>query len=446
MGLNCGGPCMNLCPQTCGNGVLEGTEACDDGNQLAGDGCDSSCASEPPPTVSNSVSVYDAVISTSGGTHPSVEAALAAGAKRIFVRNGAYALSGPLNLGSNVLLEGEDRANTILYGSFPITAGSNVVIRSIALQNDVYPGGIEASGGNNTFDDVNVLSSERFGIVSGDGTMVRNSRVFADAFPLVLGANAVVENNYFEAIDVAEASVGARSKVRGNELVVQMHGDGFRAGTDSLLTNNRIVFNSSPVGNVGIRAHARTVTSDNTLIGCSLDAEESGSVQNNIVIGAQVGIIIDGIRPVGEVRQLRVSGNSAISSLSHGFSLRGENILLEGNTSYRAGGAGFVTSNAVLASIVQGNIADSSSGPGFNFNNIVDSIIGQNIARENIGSGFVLGGVDNIVNANIARISGGFGFEWAALSDSTVTSNRASGNTLGDWGPAPGTGVSANNN
>ena len=31
---------------TCGNGSLEGTEACDDGNAMAGDGCDAGCAIE----------------------------------------------------------------------------------------------------------------------------------------------------------------------------------------------------------------------------------------------------------------------------------------------------------------------------------------------------------------------------------------------------------------
>ncbi|HEY8516919.1 MAG TPA: hypothetical protein VIS07_15525 [Candidatus Binatia bacterium] len=34
-------------PATCGNGVVEPTEDCDDGNVVAGDGCDSACAIEP---------------------------------------------------------------------------------------------------------------------------------------------------------------------------------------------------------------------------------------------------------------------------------------------------------------------------------------------------------------------------------------------------------------
>ena len=33
----------------CGNGAREGTEECDDGNTVAGDGCSASCRTELPP-------------------------------------------------------------------------------------------------------------------------------------------------------------------------------------------------------------------------------------------------------------------------------------------------------------------------------------------------------------------------------------------------------------
>jgi cysteine-rich repeat protein len=35
-------------PMTCGNGIIEGTEECDDGNEEIDDGCDDSCQLEPP--------------------------------------------------------------------------------------------------------------------------------------------------------------------------------------------------------------------------------------------------------------------------------------------------------------------------------------------------------------------------------------------------------------
>ncbi len=40
----------DACPGTCGNGVLECAEQCDDGNTAAGDGCDASCLFETSPS------------------------------------------------------------------------------------------------------------------------------------------------------------------------------------------------------------------------------------------------------------------------------------------------------------------------------------------------------------------------------------------------------------
>jgi cysteine-rich repeat protein len=42
---------ISIKPSVCGNGVIEGGEACDDGNLATGDGCDGSCSIEPTPTL-----------------------------------------------------------------------------------------------------------------------------------------------------------------------------------------------------------------------------------------------------------------------------------------------------------------------------------------------------------------------------------------------------------
>src|SRR5438552_11245030 len=60
---------------TCGNGVVEGTEECDDGNTVSGDGCSASCQLENTsaicagiPTVSGTA--IKAVLVASGLAHP----------------------------------------------------------------------------------------------------------------------------------------------------------------------------------------------------------------------------------------------------------------------------------------------------------------------------------------------------------------------------------------
>ena len=40
-------------PSTCGNAVVEGTEECDDGNTVGGDGCSAICTSEEPPALNS---------------------------------------------------------------------------------------------------------------------------------------------------------------------------------------------------------------------------------------------------------------------------------------------------------------------------------------------------------------------------------------------------------
>ena len=40
------GCASSVTPNCCGNGLTEGTEECDDGNDVDGDGCDSTCMEE----------------------------------------------------------------------------------------------------------------------------------------------------------------------------------------------------------------------------------------------------------------------------------------------------------------------------------------------------------------------------------------------------------------
>lgn len=53
-----------IAPGTCGNGVLEGGETCDDGNVLPGDGCDATCKLETP--IANTCAAAAAIALTEG--------------------------------------------------------------------------------------------------------------------------------------------------------------------------------------------------------------------------------------------------------------------------------------------------------------------------------------------------------------------------------------------
>ncbi|MBX5483914.1 MAG: DUF4215 domain-containing protein [Myxococcaceae bacterium] len=47
------------CQPTCGNGTLDEGEACDDGNQVSGDGCEPDCTATPPGTCGDGVKDWD---------------------------------------------------------------------------------------------------------------------------------------------------------------------------------------------------------------------------------------------------------------------------------------------------------------------------------------------------------------------------------------------------
>ncbi|HQP37592.1 MAG TPA: DUF4215 domain-containing protein, partial [Polyangiaceae bacterium] len=62
---------VKVSPPACGNAYKEGTEQCDDGNLVAGDGCSPTCTTEPPPP-NDKCSGAIAVPLTGTGTAPRV--------------------------------------------------------------------------------------------------------------------------------------------------------------------------------------------------------------------------------------------------------------------------------------------------------------------------------------------------------------------------------------
>src|SRR5437773_8929080 len=100
---------------TCGNGVVEGTEECDDGNTTSGDGCSATCQLENTsaicagiPTVSGTA--IKSVLVASGLAHPTYVTAPPLDPNRLFnveqpgrvrlVKNGALLTSAVLDIRS----------------------------------------------------------------------------------------------------------------------------------------------------------------------------------------------------------------------------------------------------------------------------------------------------------------------------------------------------------
>src|SRR3989454_7606783 len=109
--------CSGPPPTTCGNGVVEGTEECDDGNTTSGDGCSATCQLENTsaicagiPTVSGTA--IKSVLVASGLAHPTYVTAPPLDPNRLFIveqpgrirliKSGALQTTAFLDIGAKV--------------------------------------------------------------------------------------------------------------------------------------------------------------------------------------------------------------------------------------------------------------------------------------------------------------------------------------------------------
>ncbi len=76
-------------PSVCGNGIIEGGEACDDGANAPGDGCDPSCKLEPPPATRVSCTTAEDIPLVEGA--PGKYAAAVSGGNWNLQASGAFA-------------------------------------------------------------------------------------------------------------------------------------------------------------------------------------------------------------------------------------------------------------------------------------------------------------------------------------------------------------------
>src|SRR2546428_9386862 len=154
--------CSGPPPATCGNGIVEGTEECDDGNTTSGDGCSATCQLENTsaicagiPTVSGTA--IKSVLVASGLAHPTYVTAPPLDPNRLFiveqpgrvrlVKNGVLQTTAFLDIRSKVESGGTEQgllsvafhpdfeANGFFYVNYtskpngPIADGDNVVAR-----------------------------------------------------------------------------------------------------------------------------------------------------------------------------------------------------------------------------------------------------------------------------------------------------------------------------
>lgn len=532
LGVDCGGPCNNPCPEVCGNGVVEGGEQCDDQNTTDGDCCDSNCQSENcssggvsatqlavgdmscpfggvritvgtqnyhacsgapgspgasgapgasgpagpvgaigsqgpagadgemgpsgpqgPQGPSGAAVLYDAVVAAVGGTHTTLEAAVASNARRIFVRNGSYGLVGQLNIGGYVLIEGEDKNQTVILGPFSIVGGSNVTLRNLFITNGTSTDApIRVTGANLLVDNVRIETPSLYGIRGGNNTIVRNSRITTADRILDAGPGSIVADNYLNGGAGTEIELGENSRFSGNEIVKTgaIRGNAtVQVGPFSEVAGNQFTGTS---GSPAIQtAHGARVT-NNTITGFTSGIEilaysSAGGavVHGNLVADTSAtGILIDLVN-TDTSGLVHVSDNVVRNAGGHAFELHGSRIVFRGNSAQHCGQSGFYGVNTRY-SIIADNIARACNSRGFDFSDDLDySTFAGNIALNNGGDGFTLRSEGSVISNNVARQNISYGFNWISADESIVTSNLSIDNAAGQWTGLFGLGVNTNN-
>lgn len=127
-------------------------------------------------------------------------------------------------------------------------------------------------------------------------------------------------------------------------------------------------------------------------------------------------------------------GNIARSNGSSGFTIRmfSSRAELVDNVAKDNNGSGFSIAQS-LAMVLRGNTATGSTGSiGFSFTATGNNLLERNVARNN-NTGFSLWGSGNTVHQNLAS-GNATGFGLSSSSDSTLTENTASDNSLSGFG------------
>jgi parallel beta-helix repeat protein len=389
---------------------------------------------------------FQAIVAAAGGTHTSLEAAVGAGARRIFVRDGIYNLTANVQLGSDILIQGESMTQTIIGGTFLISGVSNVTLRNIALRNTGFPGGISTTGDDNVFERVDVQNTVSVGISAGARARVTDCRIQARAFAMQLGAGAWVTRNRVVAGGII---VGDNASVTDNEvtLVADPLNDAISAASRCTIRGNRLV--GTGIARTGIDANTGSRIEGNTVdgfrLGISLRSSDGGVISGNVVRNtSDDGIRLDSVVGTG-LGFGTLSNNVVYTAGGDAYEIRGTRLAAQGNAAYGAAGhCYFGINNAEIT--VANNVARDCTLNGYDFSDdFTECSMTGNVAAGNLGSGFVVRALRSTFTGNDATRNIVYGFDMLAMVDGVVVGNLARLNTGGNWNGVPAGGVYASN-
>jgi parallel beta-helix repeat protein len=436
---------------------------------------------------------FDAVVAPILGDYPSIQAALVAGKKTIFVRKGTYTLTSDINIiTSGTVIIGESRdgvvidCNNTAYGikaygdtanytdaTISISNGASVVTGSgtlwlanaaggdyIQLHGDWYQ--IQSVDSNTQLTLAKTyygrsLLAEGYKIAAMLANIRLENLTLRDYNQSSSGGiefqwvmNSVIRNcevhncNYYGIfLKVSSHCVLNKNIVHDNEEIGIYVNDGCHdAVCENFSYNNRDegIFLSSSSNNC---VHGNSCTSNDSdgiyIYSSSNNTLQSNCCENNNNYGIELTLSTNN----------SVSANSCANNAGYGIYLSStaDNNTVSENSCKNNGGSGISLSGDDNA--LNGNTCQGNAEHGIRLGGTEKNSVSGNICADNTQDGIRLTGTSdyNTIGLNTASSNGGYGIniDSAGCDYNIVTSNQLSGNTSGAGNDA-GTGtIKANN-
>ncbi len=396
--------CQEGGTQLCGDGLIVGQEACDDGNTADGDGCNATCDVATCYVPSTHLTVADALVDAACPT--------------IYVHSGSHV--GTFVVARAVTLLGVGARAAILDGG---AAGSTVTIEpavAATLQNLTVRGGQAITGGG----------------VLNHGTLLLQRVLVIENTALGDAPRGGGLANLGGAVTLTASQVSFNHVRTAAATAPEMHGGGIYSSGGSLRLENGSYVETNDItvdgvadavgrgGGIYAAGTALTITAASAVIGNSLDID--GHPGRALAVGG--GLYVDG-------GSLTVNGDSVLD----GNSVTAEGVTSGSNTGANANGGGFDVRNVATVTfdnafvrgnrvVAQGENDTNALGGGGrvslgSVNLSTTRISGNSVSAEGLGAS---AGLATATAGGLALDSAGGTFTTSAISSNTVTAGTAS--------------------
>lgn len=344
------------------------------------------------PSAGGGQTLYECVVAATGGDYTTVKAALDAGKKRIFVRNGTYTEGAwTLNTyGGNVTIIGEGRSTTILdFGSGNINwhaTSSNWTIRNIQLLGSGNWNGAE----NNTH---NIFDSVHFNW-SGNSSVQLYGNYIKYTNCIFSNTDNVNANKFY--------FVGIGMTVANNTFLITATKTGATAGavTFEFRNSSYTFYGSQVVGN-----YFYVTSGTNNAVYFANWGEYCTFSGNSIMETAQSAILLAAYKGV------TITGNNFFGGSKSIVLIDVNNVVTGNSMTFFSGGNGTGVEIQGDYSVVSGNRITGTSataGTGIAIGAAADynTITGNSVQTFLVGINVTAGASNNIIMSNVSRASG----------------------------------------